>query len=386
MTACANFSVHPVKVNPEQLPVKPPEDMNRGLSFLGSLVASYRPDADVPVVQFAGEISLLAAAVYSSFYKHYPLKFNPNVVWLTILHGFGIYVNRNAEALRDKFVTHEGKEKILVNRPDFRYQSPSNDWPSVFPQFADWIEKRTNRGIRELLECNYSNTTATDRACSHIALMDICQQYFQYETCDGCGIPRIELLGTADDWRLLRAKAEGLKQFEKPGESASGELAHFSRWLAALLPALDQFVAAAEGRPAVAFWGSVCNLCGLSGMVGSPVTGWVSVFFPYLGSDSLSPNGRIDAWVKCFERAKERGVERALREAMEREPGDGLMAGVFLNDFPSGLSSAPVRVTWADVGKVQELTFCGGIFAIHQHADGALEPRTGWAVIKRKPQ
>jgi hypothetical protein len=38
-------------------------------------------------------------------------------------------------------------------------------------------------------------------------------------------------------------------------------------------------------------------------------------------------------------------------------------------------------VKWADVGKEQDLKFYGGIFALYQHPDGALEPRTGWIVV-----
>jgi hypothetical protein len=61
-----------------------------------------------------------------------------------------------------------------------------------------------------------------------------------------------------------------------------------------------------------------------------------------------------------------------------------------LEDFPSGVSKAPVSVTWLDVGKSQDLLFYGGIVALHQHPDGALEARTGWAVVevrqKAKPK
>jgi hypothetical protein len=37
---------------------------------------------------------------------------------------------------------------------------------------------------------------------------------------------------------------------------------------------------------------------------------------------------------------------------------------------------------WYDAGKTQDLVFYGGLFAVHQHPDGAMEARTGWAVIE----
>jgi hypothetical protein len=383
MSVCSSFPVHKVAISSARQPAADAQALTAAVSSLGVPVACYVPDSDVPAVAFLKDPNQLASAVYNAFYQHYPLKLNPNVIWLTIVQGFGKYVNKNAEALRDKFVSHQGKAQITVARPDFVYGSPSNDWPSVFPQFADGIEKQTNPGIRELLESRFSNSTATDLVCSHIGLMDVCQQYFDYDMACGCGIPRIDLLGTVDDWRLLRRKAEGLKQFEP--KSPTRESGVLSVWLAALLPALDQFVSAAEGHPDVAFWGSVCNLCGLSGMIGDPVTGWITVLFPYVGNAEL--------WRRCFEKAKTVGTEAALANAvcardacpwLDKVPAV-ITGGCQLNDFPLGLSRAPVRMKWLDVGKEQDLLFYGGIFAVHQHPDGALEPRTGWAVVEPRP-
>ena len=55
------------------------------------------------------------------------------------------------------------------------------------------------------------------------------------EAC-GCGFPRITLSGTPGDWALLRRKAEQLRAYD------------LDWWLAALLPALDEFVAMADER------------------------------------------------------------------------------------------------------------------------------------------
>jgi hypothetical protein len=355
-------------------------------------------------MQFFEEPSLLAQCVYTSFYDHLPLKLNPNVIWLTILQGFGIFVSRNSEALREKFVNHSGKQKIVVERSDFTFGNPLNDWESIFPQFADEIGSRTHPGIRELLECNYSNTTPTDRACSHIALMDICQHYFKFEALCGCGIPRIDLLGTVEDWRLVRTKAEGLKRFESP-KSKKKEIRRFSVWLGALLPALDHFVSAAEGNPEIAFWASVCNVLGFYGEATNPITGWISVFYPYrqMRPKVVLPNPLVNEWKVCFDNAKKYGIEGAMAKAIEAfkaferemdeetyemddkeelEDRRALADGMDLSEFPPGLSSAPVCVKRADVGMEQDVRFYGGVFAVHQHPDGALEARTGWAVVE----
>jgi hypothetical protein len=389
MSECVRFPVHQVAVKETLLPPKSSADLQNALSKLGVPQAFSPPSQDLPVVEFFDNPNLFATAVYHAFFDHYPLKLNPNVVWLTILQGFSSYVSGNAEELRDKFVTHKGKEVIKIVRDDFAYQNPNNDWVSVFPQYADELKKRTNDDIKELLECNFSNTNTVDSACSHITLMSICRHYFDYRLRGGCGIPWIALLGEAADWRLLKQKAEGLRRFQIDGTNNQA-LNHFQRWLNVLLPLLDHFVSAAEGRPDAAFWGSACNIMGGSGGVGAPITGWIASFFPYI-MDEWSPGANKKPWIcdwsRTYDQARWFGVEAAKKRAVQA-PENGtrvpyeLVQGVSLRAIPTGMASAPVIVEWPDVGKMQDLKFYAGIFAIHQHPDGALEPRTGWAVVE----
>jgi hypothetical protein len=388
MSECIRFPVHQVAIKETLLPPKSASDLQSALSKLGVAQAFSSPAEDLPVIEFFDNPNLFATAVYLAFFDHYPLKINPNVVWLTILQGFASYVSANAEALRDKFVTHNGRQTIEIVRADFRYQSPDNDWVSVFPQYADEIEKRTNDNIKTLLECNFSNTTPVDLACSHITLMSICRQYFDYQLRGGCGIPWIALLGDVSDWRLVKQKAESLRQFQIVGTKDQG-LNHFKRWLDTLLPLLDHFVSAAEGRPDLAFWGSACNMMGGSGAPGAPITGWISSFFPYLSWDWSQEEGKqlgsFD-WMRSYQQAQEIGVE-VSRSKAERASGNCPLFwsqphGVELWRIPGGLANAPVVMKWLDVEKTQSLKFHAGIFAIHQHPDGALEPRTGWAVVE----
>jgi hypothetical protein len=143
------------------------------------------------------------------------------------------------------------------------------------------------------------------------------------------------------------------------------------------------FVSAAEGRPDIAFWGSVCNLAGASEGAGDPIPGWISVFFPYLDlKKELQRNDTLGQWSILFQYAKTNGVETPLSEAQRKDNKKCIFRGIKLSHFPTGLSSAPVLIKWADVGIEQDLKFYGGICAVHQHEDGALEPRTGWAVVE----
>merc|ERR1711939_864483 len=69
----------------------------------------------------------------------------------------------------------------------------------------------------------------------------------------------------------IRLKAERLRKY------------NLDWWLKALLPALDQFVAASKGHPDLDFWMSLCHInTGSSFPRYEPLSGWVQVFFPYL--------------------------------------------------------------------------------------------------------
>ena len=54
--------------------------------------------------------SPLAQMAHDAFYEHRPMTLSPDAVWFTIAQGFATHVNLNAEALRHRFVRHEGKK------------------------------------------------------------------------------------------------------------------------------------------------------------------------------------------------------------------------------------------------------------------------------------
>ena len=173
------------------------------------------------------------------------------------------------EALRPHFVTHEGKKELVVERPGFVKGSPANDWEGVFPEFSEQIAANTAPGTVELIQNEFSTTGPVERVVSHITLMDTVQHYFSYTMCCGCGFPQITLSGAPEDWEKIRVKAEGLRKYD------------LDWWLDALLPALDQFVAASHGKPDLDFWRALCNInTGTSFPHFEPLTGWVQVFQP----------------------------------------------------------------------------------------------------------
>jgi len=339
--------------------------------------------------------NLFAKAVHAAFYGHHPLVLSPDIIWLTIMQGLANHVDQRAEELRDKFVAHKGKKEIVIERPEFVKGSRGNDWPAVFPEFASKISELTVGGIAELAAADFSTSGPVESIVAQITLMDTVQHYFSYTMCCGCGFPSIRLSGTPNDWERVRTKAEELRPY------------HLDWWLDALLPALDEFVCAAHGAPNLAFWRSLCNInTGTSFPEYEPLTGWVQVFFPYLNASGFDDDECIGRG-GGFDEAKNGVGKKKLRRNKCLDhytagaasgtnvtnftatlsdddfgpPPQGTKAGVELQLFPPGLASAPFKYKDMATDKTHAMAFYGGATCLVQHADGAIEPKVGWAVL-----
>ena len=156
--------------------------------------------ADMPVVNLTGKNSpsLLAVSVYEAFYKHFPVKLNPNAVWLTIAQGFACFVGLFPERLRHKFVSHDGKESISIFDPN---PPEKVDWPACSTEFSQQIKGKVGAPTVELP--SFSNSTPVDILASHVTLMDTFKSYFDYGVLCGCGLPSIELPGSVADWEAI---------------------------------------------------------------------------------------------------------------------------------------------------------------------------------------
>jgi len=303
------------------------------------------------------ELHGFLAAAHHAFDSHYPLVLSPDDVWLCIAQGFAIHVDLNAEALRGRFVRHEGKHDIIVIRDEFIKGSPDNDWPGCFAEFSDQIAAHIGKK-RDLVVADFSTTGPIEKAASEVVLMAAMRRYFDYTVLTRCGIPHVTLLGSVDDWKSIRRRAEVLAEFD------------LEWWVRALVPVLDQFVMAASGQPDLAFWRSFYKLSGGSG--GPYVTGWINTLFPYVETVVWAKNGST----------RPRPTPSLIRNDFATKWAEGL--GRFHggpNDgcFPTGLSKAPF--IWDYLRTKIPMEFIGGFVGVSQDPETlAVRPAIGWAV------
>eukprot|EP01083_Nonionella_stella_P227888 808111_1 len=321
-----------------------------------------------------------------AYAKHYPLLIKPEHIFLLILQGISIHVDKNSEKLRDKYVNHtSGKKELHMKADSFVRKSPNNDWSAIISGFVQQIDKNTKKDIVPLFDSNFSSSTLNEKIAAKVTLMSTCKNYFDYSMSTIlCGFPQITLDGNINDWCLLKDKVEKLL-------TSKVSKGFGAKWLKSLIPILDKFILAFKGDISMVFWNSMIYRGQWSYMeevdgggycfgpteyvkrYKSFISGWINVFFPYIGRGNYE-----NRW--CFipysndkmANGQYKGNKKELDEALGPDP----------KQFPEGIASAPVK--WIYFGKEINLEFTSGFMGYEQDKNTlCLTPTIGW-YIKEK--
>lgn len=214
--------------------------------------------------------------IIDAYANHHPIKLSPDMIWLLISQGFGRYVNAHAEKMRPLFVSHSGKEDLVVLAQS-DLLSGKADWGKLINDFSVQIEKNTKTDIAKTITADFTTTTPAERIASQVTLMESMKSYFEpIAILVVCGIPNITIEGTPDDWQRVIEKTKNLQSYK------------IGTWLNDLEPILNEFVKAAEGKPRQEFWQNIVkkrrpdelNRGGCGGGRPTMIDGWILKFFP----------------------------------------------------------------------------------------------------------
>ncbi|EIW77669.1 hypothetical protein CONPUDRAFT_167769 [Coniophora puteana RWD-64-598 SS2] len=172
----------------------------------------------------------LVRALLKAYNRHRALVLRPDDVWLAILTQFSFFVNAHAEELRSSFVSHEGKKELTVTAVGSRYSVDFGAWR------GRW--RASSRRITVYA----------------IALIATTKAYFDFAFCLMCGIPRVTLDGTRDDWAAILERIGKLKEYG----------VETTAWSHLLKPVVERFVHAFDNPQEsenVDFWGKVTAFC-----------------------------------------------------------------------------------------------------------------------------
>lgn len=301
------------------------------------------------------------SALHLAFKDHRPCALSPDMVWLMIAQGFAAHINANAEAMRWRVVSHEGKAEIKIRRDDFIKGMPDNPWPEVFDAFTEQVRQHIRETVYDLVLPDFSTTGPTERAAAQIALLNAVKAYFTYSMDTLCGIPQITLEGTAGDWEKLAEKAQALGQFG------------LDQWVGVLTPILNEIAASARGQVKQTFWQSIYKWKEESG--GPYITGWITAFFPYF-KDKTGAAVVPNPWL-----ARGGDALQALLYPPEKRDPNQLGYGLKAEYVPNGLASAPFD--WNVLAETFKMEFLGGFVGVRQDAETlCLRPEIGWAVCE----
>lgn len=198
----------------------------------------------------------------------------------------------------------EGSRELSANCADLSQANLEHAIANLSTQ----IQQATDPVLHETLLCDFSTTTPAIRTASEVVLMDTFSSYFTYIMRCLCGIPRITIEGTVNDWQRIRARIEVIETYG------------LQWWISRLRPILDEFVLAAEGHPTREFWQAIYKPAQAYGT--KVVTGWITDLFPYLGdaprrcripsSNTIVTNGPSPS-TKVFQPAISSSIPQAAR-------------------------------------------------------------------------
>ena len=289
-----------------------------------------------------------------AYNQHHHLVWRPDDVWLAIITQFSLYVIGNSEELRSRFVDFNGTRELSIETVGTLF---TVDFGNLAKRMVDEqiVKNIKDPTIAEWLIPKFSTTTENDRIVASINIMATLQNYFRYRFQLLCGLPSITLLGTANDWRLLRSKVDRLLEFDN-------EDGLMKKWWDLLSVVLDEFVKTKCGIDNMDFWDRICHYYG--GFSGPTyLSGWITTFAVFNSKGKWQGNHVVRQWWTVDITTRWPAIDTA--------------------DIPSGTASVPVLIN--DNGKEYNGTMIAGHFAFDGNGS-TIQPRSDWCLAVNKIQ
>jgi Domain of unknown function (DUF4419) len=216
------------------------------------------------------EHSFLEGAL-TAYKEHRPFTISPDIIWLLISQGFARHITNNAELFRKDLVSFNGKKTLTIITSEIALGNTNSNWEALFPQFVNQISHFTGSELTDVLTANFTTTTPTAKIVSEITVMETMKAYFDYKVIlSGCGLPKITIEGTVEDWEKVLKKTQYISKFQ------------LEWWTSELEPILKEIIEAKKGNFKKSFWMNMIKFH-TGKKYGSPTTidGWIVKFYPY---------------------------------------------------------------------------------------------------------
>jgi len=220
----------------------------------------------------------LIGTFLAAYNNHRTLVLSPDQLWYMVGLLFSDYLEKNAEKMRDLFVSHEGKKQLVVMD---RLDTTEANWNHFFEDVASVIHENVKtdeqgQSVVHLLQNNFSTTDLTFLRLSNALIMDGMKHYFEFGRCMClCGLPAVEFMGAVEDYQLIVTKIDALKAYSKDED--------FTLKLDKFRQIITKFVETMQGKVDLFWWESMMDVyrqrVGSGGDYNEYVTGWILHLF-----------------------------------------------------------------------------------------------------------
>lgn len=161
--------------------------------------------------------SLLDLLSYA-YGHHQPIKLKPDDIWIQFMSQFALNVNSEPEFYREVFADKNNLNTRTEISVFFNVENikdvPIDDFIN---EVISVLKTKVNQGnLVEDLQADFSTSTIFTKLATGIIFMYTVEKYFSFKVLLSCGIPFIDLAGTADDWILLQKKIQLVANIAHP--------------------------------------------------------------------------------------------------------------------------------------------------------------------------
>ncbi len=124
---------------------------------------------------------------------HYGIKITPDIIWYSVLCEVALHIKENTEKYRNLFTTSDKKVEISIPTGDPELL----DLNTIIERLNDLVPTNVGTFIP-----TFTTSTEQSQLAFKAAFADTVSQYYNYSMYM-CGIPKVEILGTKEDWEKV---------------------------------------------------------------------------------------------------------------------------------------------------------------------------------------